>query len=320
MAKMRSLEEIEAAHRKRAEQKGMLPQEQPEDDPETDFPEGNDDNFQDPPERDDVDDGRYNELTARIAQLQNELDATKGRVIPEQRRSASLESTLQQLNAQMERERSEWQAAREEYDRRIEELTNKDFRVEDVLTEEERDSFDPETLAAMAKIAQAVARRAVPKTNVEGTVRDYMQQERTRELESYKQDQLSNPKRTVSRLQTIMDSTQFQGWLENNRDVQYTAQALQAARTKREVDDALKVLDKRLNDYLEESKGGTRNRQTTDVNTSSLGNHMRRTRSEGANEKQLAELNAELKNLSRSRAGRSSPRAKEILAKIQQFG
>lgn len=321
MATIKTLEEIEAVHRARAERKGMVQQD-----------EGNRDD--DPPEQDydnnpapeqdakpEANDDRYNELTARIAQLQNELDAAKGRVIPEQRRAASLETSLQQLTAQMERERNEWCRARDDYDKRIEELTRKDFRVEDVLSEEELEGLDPSTLAAFAKIAQEAAKRAVPKTNVEGTIRDYMQQEKARELDDYRQDQLSNPKRTVSKLNDLIDSTQFQSWLDDNRDVQYTAQALKAARTKREVDDALKVLDKRLNDFYEETKGGTRNRPSTDATTTtSLGNHMRRTKAEGANEKQLAELNRELKNLSRTKYGRSSQRAKELLEKIRRFG
>lgn len=321
----RSFEEIEAAHRARAIRNGLIPPDDDnpkvdEDDPrDDDPPEQNTNLDNDPPEQNNDDDDRFNKLTAELRQVRNELDAAKGRVIPEQRRSAALETSLQQLTTQYDRERDEWKREREELMRQLEEQAQKDFRPEDLLSEEERERLDPDMLTAFAKIAQAAAKRAMPKTNVEGTIRDYMQQERTKELEDYKQDQLSNPKRNVSKLETLIDSTQFTNWLDDNKDVQYTAQALKLARTKREVDDAMKVLDKRLNDFFEETKGSTRSRQTTDAKTTSLDTHMRRTKSDGANGKALSDMADRLKAAARSRHGRNSPEAKELESQFRRF-
>ena len=108
---------------------------------------------------DEVDDGQEEQpgeddpLTAaerRIADLQHQMAALQGRLSPAQQQGDEYRRLYTESERARAAEREELEARVREVSDRLEQVQSK-TAIEDLLSEEERDMFDPEQLAVFAK-------------------------------------------------------------------------------------------------------------------------------------------------------------------------
>ena len=261
------------------------------------------------------------DLRAKIALLENQLASMKGRVVPEQQRAAALENTLSAMESQYKSQLAAMQMKLDEANRQIEEQRLKDFSIDDILSDEEKETMDPSQLAIVKKVAAVAARQFAPKYDVDAKVRELLEQERVARITTYRNDVLLNPKNPASRLQDLSRDPAFMAWADNNTEVRYATAALLNATSTGEVDKALNVLNKCVRNYDEQTSSKKRHNQKTDAVTASLESAMRRgpqEKNESQRRDELSQMTRQLKELSRS-GKRNSAEAKALYEKIQSF-
>lgn len=266
--------------------------------------------------------GQDNELLERINQLESQLSAMRGRVIPEQKRAAAMENTIAMMERQHKSQMDALQAQLDDATRRLEEQNVNSFSIDDLLSEEERETMDPSQLAIVTKVAAAAAKRFAPKVDVDSRVRSLLEQDRISQIADYRDHYLNDPKQQVYQLRVLKDDPKFIDWIDNNPDVRFATSALLDARSTSEIDRSVKALNRRIGDFFEEVKRPkTNHNQKTDVATS-LETAMRRgpqEKSENQQREDLAKMSRRLKELSRTSRGRASSEAKALFEKIQSY-
>lgn len=249
-------------------------------------------------------------LLDRIRQLEADLSAANNRAAPEQQRAQEMRDLWQA--SERERQRIEQEAAA-----RIEALeaqlnaAQPAFNVDSVLTDEDRERFDPETLKVITKIAEGIAKAHTPKVDVRGeTLRTLQEQEQNR-VNEYRKKVLTDPTRGLHQLAQLSRDPAFQAWAaDEDNDMESVVTSLLNAKSTEEIDRFAKIVAKRINRFKE------RNNKPTDARTS-LANGMRR---EGKPRLTEAEVNAKLKEatrLSRSRNPADRQKAQQILNELK---
>ena len=262
------------------------------------------------------------ELLARIRQLESQLSAMSGRVIPEQKRADALQNTVNMLERQYKSQIDALQERLDDATRRLEEQNVKNFSVDDLLTEEEKETMDPSQLAIVTKVAAAAAKRFAPSMDVDSKIKSFLEQDRELQASLYRDRLLSDPKQKVSQLMTLKDDPEFMTWVDQNPDMRFAVSALLTSKTTSDIDSSAQALNKRIEDFYKEVKRPRHNQsQKTDA-TTSLEAAMRRgpqERTENQQREDLAQMSRRLKELSRTSRGRNSDEARALLEKIQSY-
>lgn len=261
------------------------------------------------------------DLRAKIANLESQLASMKGRVIPEQQRAAALENTLSVMENQYKSQLAALQEKLDSANRMIEEQRLKDFSIDDILSDEEKETIDPSQLAIVKKVAAVAARQFAPKYDVDAKVKELFEQERAARINAYRNDALLNPKNPASRLQELSRDPAFMAWVDNNTEVRYATTALLNANSTVDVDKALNVLNKCVRNYDEQTSAKKSRNQKTDAVTASLESAMRRgpqEKNESQRREEFLKMSQRLKELSRS-GKRNSEEARALYEKIQSF-
>lgn len=276
----------------------------------------NDDEADDPAQDDGPTDGGQSDraTAAEIAKLRNQLNAALGRIAPEQQRNAALESTLAQERQRNESKMQEMQRLLDEANAKIEEMQMKDFSVDDLLTEEEKESVDANMLEIIKKVSVAMAKHMAPKTDVKSVLEQELTKREQQRVNNYRNRILSGRNTPIANLSSLAQNDSFRAWVEDNVDVKYGLSAFFNGQTTDEIDAAVSALNKRIGDYYDQQKR-SKARQTTgtDAVTTSLHNAMRRDSNKGQQlYKDFNRVNQRIKELSRSVYGRSKAGKEEL--------
>lgn len=256
----------------------------------------------------DVDDPA--ELRRQLAKLQTDLAAANNRAAPEQQRAQEMRDLWQAS----ERARLE---AEENARARIEELQAQldaqrpAFNVRDVLSEDEISVFDENTLNAIIKISEGIAKSAVPKVDPRAAALQVLEEREMNKVINYRNKVLNDPTRGLHQLGQLAHDPAFQAWSnEEDNDMESVVTSLLNAKSTEDVDRFAKIVAKRIVKFKE------RTSPPTDTRTS-LGNGMRRS---GKPRMTEAEVNAKLKEatqLSRSRNPADREKAQRILNELK---
>lgn len=287
---MQTLEEIEARKMKQAQSK----EPQKDDTPPQDDPAPQDDYAK-----------------QEIEQLRQQMAALQGRLTPMQQQSEEFRRLYNDEHNQRKQEREAMQKEVEALQARLEE-SRATSNIEDLLSEEERDLFDPDQLKAFAKVADSVAKRRMPKIDVEAEVNRMLKQREMDDVKQFREQLLSDPQRGLADLSTLAVDSNFQTWVaqEDNDDFDPLVSSFLGASSRDEVSRLGKALARRVARY-KENRGKPR-QPDTDTRTNSL----QRNPPEPSQQEMNAKL-AEAKRLSRSRSKTDQTKAQKILDSLR---
>lgn len=292
----RTLEEIEAQHAARAQANGQPTGEEQE------------------VEQEEVEQEETPDYEAEIARLQQELAAANGRAAPEQRRAEEYRRQFEdaeRARQQLDRQRQEEiNALREQLEAREAEVN-----LEELLTPEERDMFDPAQLTAITKVADAIAQRRAPKVDAKTEALAALRERETQQVDDYRTQIITDPTRSLSRLHTLAHDPKFQAWIsqEENDDFDVLVNSLLQANTKDLIDRRAKAVEKRIARFNEQGKTRNAGRQTDPQQ--SLSSAMQR-RPQKVSDAEMQGKIAEAKRLARSANPKDRAKAKQILDSI----
>lgn len=304
---MKTLEEIEAQKMRQAQARQQDP--------------NNDDDQGDPPEGEDAsddasedhDDGAPTELEQaqqELEQMKQQMAALQGRLTPAQQQGEEFRRLYQEEHTQRSTER-------EQLNSRIAELEEKlntasaSANLEELLTEEERDLIDPDQLKIMAKVADSIARRSMPKTDVRAETLKVLEERQAQKVKAYREKYLTDPQRGLADLSFLADDPKFKKWLskEENDDFDPLVNSFLSATSEDEISRLGKALARRVAKYKGEKKAKP-NQGKPDSNTKPR--RLQRNPST-VSDQDMAEKLAQAKSLSRSRNPEDRAKAKALL-------
>lgn len=321
----KTLAEIEARHAARAEAKGMtLPGQQAPRTAPAGMAEEADERFDDHDQYDDDEheqeqhapesyDDNGEDLRREVEQLRQQLAATQGRVAPEQRRAEEYRQFYETERQQREREAREYIEQIEALQSQME-SANLSSSIEDILSPEERDLFDEDQLSAMAKIADAVAKRRAPKINARAEALEALREHEKQRVADYRTEVLTDPSKGLSTLGNLAHDNRFQEWLEKdeNADFDPLMNSLLHAGSQKEIDRYARAVAKRIARFNDEAKSRRQPASRQTDPKQSLTSAMQR-RPQRVSEADMKNQLAEATRLSRSRNPEDQRRAKAIL-------
>lgn len=261
-------------------------------------------------------DREVNELRRELEQLRQQNAALQGRVAPTQQ-----ELELQRTEARVLRHRLE-QAERErqaEIDRLKQELdsSKNQMTIEDILTEEEREQFDPDTLNAFLRIADKVAERKIPRVDIRGEALKALQEREAQRVQEYRERVLLDPSKGLHNLDTLSRDPAFMAWAQSDEiDLDSTLNSLLRAKTEEDVERYVKIASRKIAQYNVQSKsqaGSKRNAPSGSDPNVRLSAGMRRGSSERESHAQRDAKLAEARRLARSSSMHDRAKAKAIL-------
>lgn len=268
------------------------------------------------------DEAEAERLRLEIARLQNELQATTGRVAPVQRQA-------EEYRRLWDAERQAREAQEQERNRLLQQIADieaRDSRIttveqlQNAIPEEVRSLVDPQVLEAMATLAFNAAQANAPKIDVRAELQRELQERETQAVEQYRRRVMLNSSRPLSQLHMLAERPDFLAWTqeEENDDFDVMVDSLLKAKTTEDIDKYGKAVDRRLNKFLKESKQPRQAARTTDPNhRPSLENRMQRTTQGRLTDEKKQSLLKEATRLSRSRSPSDRQRAQEILDKLK---
>lgn len=256
------------------------------------------------------------ELLDQIAHLQQQLAATQGRVVPEQRRADEFRQyyeTERQARERETRERDEQIAALKE---QLEE-SSAQSSLDELLTPEEREYMDPTQLAIFTKIADAAAKRRAPRVNVKAEALAALAEREAQAVEEHRTEVLTDPSRGVSSLSVLAHDPAFQAWLakEENDDFDLQVNSMLQARSVKEIDQRARAVARRIAKFKEQSKTRTPATSRPTDPRQSLTAAMQR-RPQKVTDVEMNSKLAEATRLSRSRNPADRAKAKALLDSI----
>lgn len=266
------------------------------------------DDDQDDDSDDDSSAARVTAEQLEIAQLRQQLSALQGRVAPAQQgqeeyrllwegeRQARV-NTEAQLKAQLDALQSQIEASRP------------GLQLDQILTPEEIQDIDPLVLAAMTKVATAVAKSNAPKVDVKAATMQVLAERETERVIQHRTKVMSDPTRGLHQLAQLAYDQEFIAWSrEDDNDVDSVITSLLKATSTEEVDRYAKIVAKRITKFQERNA----ERQQTDTRTS-LGSHMRRDANAKKTSEEVTALINKAKGLARSSRPEDRAEAKRIL-------
>lgn len=304
MTRIKSLEEIEARHMRRAGAQPETPK--PEAEPQLEV------------EADATPEDQPNGLEAELqqarqelAEMRHQMAALQGRLAPAQQQGDEYRRLYNDEKLARERER-------QELERRLEDIKTQyeqqyaQSSLEELLTDDERDMFDETQLNAIVKIADNIAQRRAPKVDVRAETERVLAEREAQRVKNYRDDFLADPQRGLADLGILAENPDFQQWLnqEENDDFEPLVRSFLNSKDKKEVDRLGRALARRVALYKESRRKPAADRKS-DATTSHTGGLQRRP-SQPSRQEVDSKL-AEVKRLSRSRDPQDHQRAQEIL-------
>lgn len=304
----RTLEEIEALHMQRAIKKGLI---NPDESQDTEDEEQIEDDLN----QDDTGDDAQTRYENEIAQLRQQLSAAQGRVTPAQQQAEEhrrLYETERMARAREQQTMAEQIAALQAQIEANEAATP----VEDLLSQEERDMFDPAQLSTITKLADHIAKRRAPRVDVKAAALQVLAEREQAQVEAYRREVLNDPTRGLSALGILANDPSFQEWLtqEENDDFDPLVNSLLNARTEKEIDRYSKAVARRVAKYKNTSVKSPSASRTTDLKPS-LSTAMQR-KPRQVNEAEIKSQLDEARRLARSRNPADRAKAQAILNKL----
>lgn len=260
---------------------------------------------------DDGDDGMTREeLIAELAKRERELEAANGRAAPTQRQADEYKEmwqTAERARQQADQDRAaEIQALREQL-----EANRPAFDPKSLLSSEEQERFDPETLAMVIKVAEGIAKAHTPTTDPRATTLQVLEEREKAKVLAYRNKVLTDPSRGLHQLAELSYDPAFQAWSkEEDNDMESVVNSLLHAQSTEDVDRFAKIVSRRVIKFKE------RKDKPTDVRTSLQSGMRRGGKAKLTAEESQAKLN-EAKRLARSRNPADRAQARKLIDEIQ---
>lgn len=286
-------------------------------DPDLDHGRGNPN-----PDDSDGDDGDDGDVVARMRNLENQLRSMQSRVAPSQRQAEEYRRRAEEVERQLRAKEDAHAAEMESLRQRLEEMESQ-TPVEDMLSPEEREMFSPEQLTAMAKIADGIAKRRVPKIDVRAETERLLLERETRQVEAYRNEVILDPSRGLNKLPDLTNDPAFQAWLakEENEDFNLVMSSLLTATSTKDIDKLVSRASRRLNMFFEETntprRKATQAGRGQDARSASIARAARRS-APGRDSADVEDTMREIKALSRSRNPDDLKRAKDLMNQLEK--
>lgn len=294
----KTLEEIEAVHKARAAKKsGGSPTPVPD----------QEETYQDPPVEEQPE---AEDFQAELTKLRQQYNALQGRLTPAQQQ---LEEYRRLYESERSGRETETEKLRAELEALRAEVEEKKFDPISILTEDERELFDDETINLVTKVATAAARAAAPQIDVRSEIERTQQELAAKKINDYRDRVINDPSKGLSSLHQLAHDPSFNAWLEQdgNEDVEPLIRSMVQAQTTREIDRLGKAVAKRIAQFNGGATEASTHSSPTDARTSLERAAQRRPRPVSENE--MAQKLHEAKQLARSRNPADRKRAEEIL-------
>ena len=256
------------------------------------------------------DDGEGDDARAQeIADLRQQLAAMQGRLAPSQRDADDYRRLLQGEQLQAQRD-LEIQALRDQLEQR-----NSQINLEDVLTEEEREGFDPTMLQVVLKLADTVAQRRAPKNNARAETLAVLEERDQARVTEHRNKVLTDPARGLHQISDLAYDQKFVEWCkEDDNEVDSVLHSLLNAKSTEEIDRYARIVSRKIAKFKE---GGKASRTTPNADARTrLAAGMRRNPDPKMTSAEADAKFAEAKRLSRSSNPADRAKAATILADI----
>lgn len=247
-----------------------------------------------------------NPLQAELDSLRQQFNAMQGRVAP-----------MQQASEQYRTLYTTAAAEKEELARKLKEVQDQlnskasSTAIEDLLSEDEKAEIDPGVLKIVAKVADALARKAMPNVDVRAEALRVMEEREAARVQRYRAEVMNDPVRGLSELAQLAYDKAFIDWSnEDDNDVDSVVNSLVNATTTEAIDRYAKIVAKRIKAFRERGKP-----TPTDPKVS-LSQHMRRGDKAPLSKADVEARIREAKQLSRSRNAADRQRAQAILNEL----
>lgn len=287
------------------------------DDSDDDADDDYDDRGEDADENDGDEDPKLVQLRQELTKLQHDYNALQGRVTPDQKRMEEFKTLYHQEHNERERERNELNRELENLRAQLQERES-EFELSDIFSEEELEMRDTEELEMIKRLTKEAVKRYSPKVNVRDEIEQYRKEVSRQDLDQYRNELLTDPRRNLVQLRQLANDPKFIEWSSKKENAGFDGQVmlLLNASSKTDVDIYAREVEERIAEFR---NGASRKRKSrsTDANTNpSLDRSMRRRPQKLSNADIAAKLD-EARRLSRgSRADRA--KAKAIINKYGQ--
>lgn len=281
--------------------------------PADDDDDDDDDRRDDDNRHDDDDDDRGEDpaaLRARLAELERQLEAANGRAAPSQQQAQEFRDLWQAS----ERSRLEAEArAKEQLDALQAQLdaARPAFDINTIISEEEREKFDSDTLSLIVKVAEGIAKAHVPKIDARAETLRVLADRDRENVENHRRRVLTDPTKGLHQLAQLSYDPEFQRWSqEDDNDMESVVNSLLNAKSTEEVDRFAKIVAKRIARFKE------RTNKPTDARTS-LEQGMRRKGKPRLTDAEVTAKMNEAKQLARSRNPADRARAQQLIDELK---
>lgn len=305
MPRLKSLEEIEARHNRQANVNDTPEGENTDTDTDTNtggYNEPGDDEAQ-----------ALADARREIEQVKQQMAAIQGRLTPAQQQGEEYRQLYTSERSERERERATLNEQIEALNARLNEV-GQNTALEELLTDDERDMFDPAQIKVMAKLADSIAARRMPKVDIKAETLKALDERNAKQVLEYRNEYLSDPQRGLADLSVLANDPKFQTWLnaEENDDFDPLVSAFLGAASTREIDRLGKAVARRVAKFKQANKKST----GFDAPTSSPKTGGMTRKPPNVSEEEMASRLREAKRLARSRNPTDRKKAQELLSSV----
>lgn len=261
---------------------------------------------------DEVDDDSH--YKQRIRELESQLAAANGRVGPTQAELDDYRRANAELRSQLSGRESTYQQEIERLRAELEDR-NAQVNIEDLLDEDERDVFDPTLLKVVTKLADAVAKKRIPKVDVRAEALKLLQERDTNKVQEYRNKVLTDPTKGLHQLAQLSQDPTFQQWSsEDDNDMEGPVRMLLAATSTEEIDRYQRIISRRIDRFKAARKDQASRRQGNSADAAiRLATGMRRNPDKQMSASDMQVKLAEAKRLARSPNRADQQKARALL-------
>lgn len=279
-----------------------------DDDDDGDDPTGR---LLDPPRGNEGDDDEVAILRQRLAKMEADLAAAHNRAVPEQQRAAEMHDLWQASERERLAQEERFRREREELQAALNARTSA-FDINSVLSDEDRERFDGDTINLVAKVAEAMVKTHVPKIDARSEALKVLEERERDKVNNYRKAVLNDPTRGLHQLAQLSYDPAFQAWSnEEDNDMESVVTSLLNAQSTEAVDRFAKIVAKRIKTF----KDRNANPNPTDPRRSLEGG-MRRAGKPRMTDAEKQAKYAEVRRLSRGNAA-DRAKAQKILDELQ---
>lgn len=250
-------------------------------------------------------------LRQRLAKMEADLTAAHNRAVPEQQRAAEMRDLWQASERERLAQEERFRREREELQAALNARTSA-FDINSVLSDEDRERFDGDTINLVAKVAEAMVKTHVPKIDARSEALKVLEEREREKVNNYRKAVLNDPTRGLHQLAQLSYDPAFQAWSnEEDNDMESVVTSLLNAQSTEAVDRFAKIVAKRIKTF----KDRNANPNPTDPRRSLEGG-MRRAGKPRMTDAEKQAKYAEVRRLSRGNAA-DRAKAQKILDELQ---